>query len=151
MKILVVTDCHGRFEKLLKVFEDENPDIILCAGDNSTDVEELSYLREDKKYYIVRGNCDFYDMKHRDIEIFDILGKKFLLAHGHHYGVKSTYDLIKREGIEKKIDIVVFGHTHIPYLEEGEVTLYNPGALKDGYYGVIDLEENSIKIETKKI
>lgn len=151
MKILVVTDCHGHFENLLKVFEEEDPDIVLCAGDNSTDVEELSYLREDKKYYIVRGNCDFYDMKHKDLEILDILGKKFLLTHGHHYGVKSTYDLIRREAIDKKVDIVVFGHTHIPYTEEKEITLFNPGALKDGYYGIISLDLDFLKVETKRI
>ena len=47
--------------------------------------------------------------------------------------------------------MVVFGHTHTPYLEEKEVILFNPGALKDGFYGVLDIEEEKIDIALKSL
>lgn len=151
MKILVVTDCHGHFENLLKAYETEEPQIVFCAGDHSTDVEELSFVKEEAEYYIVRGNCDYYDMKHEDLLKIEVEGKVFLLTHGHHYGVKSTYGLIREAGLNEGVDMVVFGHTHIPYLEKKEVTLFNPGALKDGLYGVLNIGNGRIDVELKSL
>lgn len=151
MKILVVTDSHGSFQNLINAFEEEKPQVVLCAGDHSTDAEDLSYVKEEADYYIVRGNCDYYDSKHEDILKIEVEGKKILLAHGHHFGVKSTYDLIRQEGFRQEVDMVVFGHTHTPYLEEKEVTLFNPGALKDGFYGVLEIEDERINITLKSL
>lgn len=152
MKVLVVTDSHQNFKNLLKAYEDERPDVVICAGDHSTDVEELSYVMEDSKYYIVRGNCDFYDMNHKDILQFNLEGIEIFLTHGHLYGVKSTYEILKREAREKKIDLVVFGHTHINHCKnEDDMTMYNPGALKDGYYGVIEINNGEFSIINKSL
>lgn len=151
MKILVVTDSHGNFQNLINTFEKEKPEIVICAGDHSTDVEDLSFVKEDAEYYIVRGNCDFYDTKHEDILKIEVEGKNILLVHGHHYGVKSTYDYIRQEGKNQGVDLVVFGHTHIPYLEEENVKLFNPGALKDGLYGILDITKDKLEIEFKNI
>ena len=151
MKILVVTDSHGNFQNLINAYEKEEPQIVFCTGDHSTDAEDLSFVKEEADYYIVRGNCDYYDTKHDDILKVEVEGKTILLAHGHHYGVKSTYDLIRQEGLNQGVDMVVFGHTHTPYLEEKEVILFNPGALKDGFYGVLDIEEEKIDIALKSL
>jgi len=151
VKILVVTDSHGNFQNLINTFEKEEPEIVLCAGDHSTDVEDLSFVKEDAEYYIVRGNCDFYDVKHEDILKIEVEGKTILLAHGHHYGVKSTYDYIREEGKKQEVDLVVFGHTHVPYLEEEDIKLFNPGALKDGLYGILDITKDKIDIEFKNL
>lgn len=152
MKILIVTDSHQEFENLLKTYKREKPDIVICAGDHSTDVEELSFVHKEAKYYIVRGNCDFYDMKHEDVLDFELNGIKIFLTHGHLYGVKSSYTLLKKEAKKREANLVIFGHTHIPHLEEDEkITLYNPGAMKDGKYGIIEIQNREIKIETKSI
>ncbi len=151
MKILVVTDSHGNFQNLLNVYEREQPQIVFCAGDHSTDVEDLSFLKEEAEYYIVRGNCDYYDTRHEDILKLEVEGKSILLAHGHYYGVKSGYDLIRKEGENQDVDLVVFGHTHIPYLEEGKPTLFNPGALKDGFYGILEIQKERIDIELRNL
>ena len=37
---------------------------------------------------------------------------------------------IKRQAVTRGIDIVMFGHTHKPYLEkDGGITILNPGSL----------------------
>jgi len=151
MKILVVSDSHGRLDYLMKIYEKENPEIVISAGDYSKDVEELSYIYDDAKYFIVRGNCDFMDRSHEDNLEIELGGKKIFLTHGHIYGVKSSYHHLRLEGVERGFDLCIFGHTHIPYLEEGDVTLFNPGATKDKSYGIITIENQALNIELKNL
>lgn len=151
MKILVVSDSHQHLEKLIDIFEKENPDIVISAGDNSGDVIDLSNIKEKAEYYIVRGNCDYFDFKTDDIEEFNIAGKKIFLTHGHLYDVKSGYEKIKNEALKKQADIVIFGHTHIPYLNNETPVLFNPGAAKDGKYGTIEISGDEIKFYHKKL
>ncbi|WP_319203890.1 YfcE family phosphodiesterase [uncultured Ilyobacter sp.] len=151
MKILVVSDSHQHLEKLIDMFEKENPDIVISAGDNSGDAIDLSYIKEEADYYIVRGNCDYFDFKTDDTEEFNIKGKKIFLTHGHLYNVKSGYEKIKIEAVKKQADIVIFGHTHIPYVDAEYPVLFNPGAAKDGKYGTIEISGEEIKFYHKKL
>lgn len=150
MKILVVSDSHGNFENLLKAYEKTNPDVVISAGDHSKDTQELSYIYPNT-YYIVRGNCDFFDRDFDDELIINLGGYNILLAHGHIYFVKRTYERLRRATKEKKCDLAIFGHTHIPYFEKGEIALFNPGALKDSLYGVIEINNGEIKYTHKKL
>jgi len=152
MKILVVSDSHDRLEILMKIWEKELPNVVLFAGDYSEDGEELSYIYGQSKYYIVRGNCDYMDHTKSDIEELILEDKKIFLTHGHLYNVKSNYNYIRREAEERGANLCIFGHTHIPYIEEGKnLTLFNPGAVKDGLYGIIEIKNNKIKLQHKAL
>ncbi len=151
MKILVVSDSHQHLDKLIDIFERENPDVVISAGDNSGDAIDLSYIKEKAVYHIVRGNCDYFDLETDDIMDFSILGKKIFLTHGHMYDVKSGYEKIKNEAFEKGVDIVIFGHTHIPYIDDGLPVLFNPGAAKDGNYGILEILGDEIRFYHKKL
>ncbi len=61
-KILVLSDSHSYFDETLKIFEKEKPDIVIAAGDGIKDIDELSYVHPEAKYYMVKGNCDFFDV-----------------------------------------------------------------------------------------
>ena len=52
------------------------------------------------------------------------------ITHGHRYGVSFDTEEIKEEARILGADIVMFGHTHRPYLDEEEdlITL-NPGSM----------------------
>ena len=142
MKILVISDVHGCFDALYKICKLENPDMVLFSGDGSEDVRQMSYVFKEIKFISVKGNCDYYD-SNKDEEIINIMGKKFFLTHGHIYGVKRDYSSVEKRGKELGADIIVFGHTHIPYLKEKEnIVLFNPGAVLSKSYGVISIEEN---------
>lgn len=148
MKILVVSDSHMRFQKLLNIHELEKPDQVICAGDHSKDGEELSFVYPDTKFYIVRGNCDIFDRKYNDEMILELEGHKVLLAHGHEYGVKYDYGSIRERAKVLGCDIVVFGHTHIQYLDtEDGITLFNPGAVRDGEYGILYIDKNGFEFQ----
>lgn len=151
MKVLIVSDSHLRLGNLMKIWEREVPDVVISAGDNSKDVEELSYVYENSKYYIVRGNCDYMDHNTEDILEFEISGKKIFLTHGHLYGVKTSYDYLRMEAKERGSDLCIFGHTHIPYLEKKDMILFNPGAAKDGLYGILNIKNDEINIEHRKL
>lgn len=150
MKILVVSDSHGNLENLIKMYEDVLPQIVICTGDVTKDIDELSYIFPDRKYYIVRGNCDMFDRKY-DIDLeFDICGKKFFITHGHKYGVK--YDLSKLEKISKNYDFTIFGHTHIPYKNLDKTsTIFNPGSAGMGSFGVIEIQGDTVKCYHKHL
>ena len=49
-KILVLSDSHSYFDKVLKIFEKEKPDIVIGAGDGIKDIEELSYIYPKAEY-----------------------------------------------------------------------------------------------------
>ncbi len=152
MKILVLSDSHLNLSALISIFEAEKPDVVFGAGDHSKDLEELSYVKEGAYYYIVRGNCDYFDKNKGDILKFDLKGYKFMLTHGHLYGVKSDLDELKVKAKDGGVDIVIFGHTHIPYLEkDGGLYIFNPGAAKDGNYGVIEIEGEDINFYHKNL
>lgn len=151
MKILIISDSHGRLDKIMKMYEQEKPDMVCCAGDHSKDGEELSFVYPGK-YYIVRGNCDIFDRRHSDEVIIELEGFKILLAHGHAYGVKSSYASIEQRAKLLKCDIVLFGHTHIAINKEiNGITLFNPGAAKDGEYGILNIDKNGYQLINKSI
>ncbi len=62
-------------------------------------------------------------------ELVRVRDKKILLTHGHQYNIKNELQRLYHHGLEKKADIILFAHTHIPYLNiEGEVLIMNPGS-----------------------
>lgn len=151
-KILVLSDSHSYFDKALKIFEKEKPDIVIAAGDGIKDIDELSYLYPEAKYYMVKGNCDYFDRSHNEEKIFEIENVKFFLTHGHLYGVKRSLNSIKEIGKKLNASIVVFGHTHKPYIEKNEdMILFNPGATEDSKYGIIILDNGNIELFHKQL
>ena len=78
---------------------------------------------------MVRGNNDFFSDLPREEEI-DIGGYKAFITHGHPYYVSLDSEYIREEGAARKVDIVMFGHTHKPYFEQKDgITVLNPGSL----------------------
>ncbi|ASS39347.1 metallophosphoesterase [Fusobacterium sp. oral taxon 203] len=151
-KILVLSDSHSYFDKVLKIFEKEKPDIVIGAGDGIKDIEELSYIYPKAEYYMVKGNCDYFDRSHNEENLFEIDNIKIFLTHGHLYGVKRTLSSIKEIGKKLNVSLIVFGHTHKPYIEkDGDITLFNPGATEDGRYGIIILEKGNIELIHKQL
>lgn len=151
-KILILSDSHSYFDGVLKIFEKEKPDIVIAAGDGIKDIEDLSYVHPEAKYYLVKGNCDYFDRKHNEEDFFEIDGINFFLTHGHLYNVKRSLNLIREFGKKIKASLVIFGHTHKVYLEKNEdIILFNPGAAEDGRYGIIILENANIQLFHKQL
>lgn len=71
------------------------------------------------------------------------------VTHGHTYYVSMGNERIKQEARERGVDVVMFGHTHRPYLEEtDDLVALNPGSIsyprQEGHrpsYIIMELDE----------
>jgi len=78
--------------------------------------------------------------------VLDFDGVKLLALHGHVFP-SIRYDLSRLSyyAEEKGVALALYGHTHRPDVEwAGSVLLVNPGALKDGRYAVVTIEDGNI-------
>jgi len=152
VKILVVSDSHGDFDKLYKIYEKEKADYVFFAGDHSKDGIELSLVGDNSRFFIVKGNTDFSDRETPTQINLELGGYKILLTHGHLYSVKRGYNQILEEAKKGGMDIVLFGHTHKKmYQEYNGVHLFNPGAVMDGDYGIIEIKKEGLLFKHRRI
>nr|WP_207745892.1 metallophosphoesterase [Clostridium sp. D53t1_180928_C8] len=150
--IAVISDSHGNKTSISKIKKKiSNAEVLLFLGDGENDLKEITkdFTGE---VYAVRGNCDF-EGKYPEERIIEIRGKKIFMCHGHRYGVKYGYNSIYYRGKEVGADIVLFGHSHLPIIEECDgLTLMNPGSISHGMgkidktLGYIDLINNKAPI-----
>ena len=130
MKVLSVSDTHGREQNLAEALEQTGPiDPLIHLGDVEGGAEHIRELAGDAPAAIIAGNNDFFcDLPNE--RIFTIGGHRIFMTHGHGYFVHSGTLYLKREARKKGADIVMFGHTHKPYMEEdNELLVLNPGSL----------------------
>ena len=150
MEILIISDSHGRVDNLREVAERcKSAKEILFLGDGVRDIE-AAWLDE---AICVRGNCDMFGADDHPTErILHFSEYTVMMMHGHTYSVKSGFERAAAAAVARGADMLVFGHTHTKtdlYLPVGSeiggvvlqkpLRLFNPGALKDGSFGVLTL------------
>ena len=129
MKILIVSDTHGKQENLLTILDRVKPiDRMIHLGDAEGQEGLIAEMAE-CPLDIVAGNNDFFSTLEREKELQ--IGKyKILLTHGHYYYVNMGLADIMLEGKARGVDIVMFGHTHRPVIEYGDgIIALNPGSV----------------------
>ena len=129
MRILIISDTHKKHENLKRVLESVSPvDLLIHLGD-SEGYEDIIGEMAGCPMEIVAGNNDFFSRLPREKELQ--IGKyRVLITHGHYYYVASGITDIMSEAQARGVDIVMFGHTHVPLIEYGEhVIALNPGSL----------------------
>ena len=129
MKVLIVSDTHGHNRNLEKVLDKVGPiDALIHCGDIEGQEDYITAIAGCPTF-IVAGNNDYFSDLDREIEF--VLGEqRILLTHGHYYGVAMGNGMILEEGQGRGVDIVMFGHTHRPCLEQHkDITVLSPGSL----------------------
>ena len=130
MNVLILSHTHGRELNLGEALEQTVPiDQLIHLGDVEGGAEHIRELAGDAPAAIIAGNNDFFcDLPNE--RIFTLGGHRIFMTHGHGYFVHSGTLYLKREARKKGADIVMFGHTHKPYMEEdNELLVLNPGSL----------------------
>lgn len=129
MKILIVSDTHRSNALYLQLVEKYEPlDMIIHCGD--IEGSELTISKaSDCPVHMVAGNNDFFSQIPMEDEFY--IGKyKVFLTHGHHYYISMGNELLKDEARSRGADIVMYGHTHRPVIEQdGNILVINPGSL----------------------
>ena len=140
MKILLVSDSHGDYESLDRLYKmHPNMDLYLHAGDSEQDEWSL------KPFVSVRGNCDHY----YDFPNFLVIPSPM----GNIY-VQHTPYISKSVINEHNAKIVIHGHTHRRRNEKNnDIVFINPGALSyardkyDGSYAILTIENNELEVK----
>ena len=129
MKILIVSDTHGRHRNLDKVLEQEGDiDLFLHLGDVEGGNDHIEAMVECPKY-VIAGNNDFFSDLPREEE-FRIGKYRVFMTHGHSYYVSMDTRILKQEAIARGANIVMYGHTHKPDIDySGGIITINPGSL----------------------
>ena len=129
MKILIVSDTHGRHQALDRALEEAGKiDMFIHLGDVEGGEDYLEAVVECEKH-IIRGNNDFFTELPREEE-FEIGPYHAFITHGHYYYVSMGMETIIEEGRSRGADLVMFGHTHRPFfLQKDGMTILNPGSL----------------------
>lgn len=146
MKLMFVSDIHGSYDsirRIIDIFNKEKMDKLIILGDilyhgprnplpEGHNPKEVAILLNEYKDKIiaVRGNCDA-EVDQMVLE-FDVMAtytrlyidnRCFFLTHGHHY------DRTKLPSLNKG-DVFVYGHYHIPELEEQDgIVIVNPNSI----------------------
>lgn len=133
LRILIMSDSHGRNENVELAIAQVREEIgefqmLIHLGDvgDAREIESLAGV----PCYIVRGNTD-YDVKLLNTNVIEAGGHRIFATHGHLYQVDMRLDLLRFAALENDCDIAMYGHTHVPYLEEDpdDVTILNPGSI----------------------
>lgn len=151
MRILVVSDTHRHVsEFLIKLNDIKKPDIFVFLGDNVDDGERIA-AKLQVPSYIIAGNGDWGTFYPQEL-VIEAAGRKILLTHGHKFNVKYDLNRLYYHAVEQGVDIVLFGHTHVPMRRIGEeLLMMNPGSpslprggLTRGSYGELELNDKVI-------
>jgi len=116
--ITVISDTHAKSlselpDEVLKSME--RSDYVIHAGDFDT-YEFFKELDRNFDLICVRGNCDPFELP--EFEVFEGIGIR------HEPDEFMVY-----KALELGLKVIVFGHTHLPYLERVKgVVLLNPGS-----------------------
>lgn len=151
MRACVISDTHGDSRRVIEYLKKNKTyfDEIWHLGDFASDAEEIS-KQIDLPLKIVKGNCDMYASYPEAIKLV-IESQTILLCHGHRHHVKTNLMHLFYFAVEEKVDVVCFGHTHVPINEhEDEILFFNPGSAslpRAGYrpsIGIIELSDRGV-------
>lgn len=146
MRILVMSDSHGWSNLLFDIIDRHNEvRDVFFLGDGLRDIEDVKYAFGDKNFYTVAGNCDFVFAESEGLT--ELGGKRIFFTHGHMYSVKAQqgFDSLRARADDLKAHIALFGHTHNPFYGfHNGLYLLNPGAVRDGKYALIDINDGKV-------
>ena len=153
MKLLVFSDSHRSLRGMRDAAELEQPDYVLHLGDLEEDARLLGQEFPQLAVASVAGNCDGFVFSPLQ-KLVTYADTRILMSHGHIWSVKGGYSGAIAAAHKCDAHILLFGHTHLPYCQQQEDGLWvmNPGSIRDsGNYGVITLEDGTIRCELKRI
>jgi putative phosphoesterase len=129
MKVLIVSDTHGKDEHLYKTIQKVSPiDLMIHLGDYGGNEEYIKSIAP-CPVEMISGNNDVFNELPKE-KVIEIGNYTVLLTHGNRYGVYFNTHQIKEAAKKKQADIVMFGHTHVPRIDlEGSVWAINPGSI----------------------
>lgn len=157
MKVAVLSDAHGargRMDALLHALP--GIDALCFLGDMDRDAEYLDWglqaLQPGTAFHAVAGNNDPFSHRARTIELR--LGDvRTLMTHGHLFpGIRTSPRALAKRAHALDCRLALYGHTHRQCDAEMEgVRIVNPGALLQGEWALLTLNEGGIQVSLRTL
>ncbi len=119
MRLIVTSDTHRSSRNFFNIVErhKDNKDVLFInLGDSEAEVEDFKMFYPKLRLENAVGNCDWSNT-YPVYKMLKCSSKKVLITHGHKFYVKHGYQKLEEFARQEGADIVLFGHTHIPYVE----------------------------------
>lgn len=158
MKIILFSDSHGHTKGMISVLE-RNPDIeyVIHLGDYGSDISAVNNNYPTILTESVQGNSDkekIYPIE----KVVQLVGKRIFITHGHAYNVGRNLTPILAKGHQEKADVILFGHTHVPFIERMEgILLVNPGSIysqriiSGPTYAILEVTRENVHADIHKL
>ena len=147
LRYMVLSDSHragGWLARAAEIYAQGGFDGVIHLGDVHADARRFAELAGTKPL-CVRGNCDSPLCPAPAERVEALGGARILLAHGDRYGVKSSLTRLSYRAEELACQAAFFGHTHRAFCGYvGGTLLLNPGALRDGNFAEMTVEDGRI-------
>ena len=137
-KLLVFSDTHGHLSPLKAVFNWAKDCIppngsICCTAFLGDGLSDLRMAADAAGFYsewkLIRGNND-YDSNMPETALLDYGDHRFFMCHGHRHNLHGDYRTLITAGRTAGADVVLFGHSHVPFQKTVNGTLLvNPGSV----------------------
>ena len=129
MKVLIISDSHGRDKWMDYVIEKEKGlDRIIHLGDLEGGEDYLEVIAPCPTE-IISGNNDYFSGYPRE-KVIQLSGHRILLTHGHYYGVSYNRERLAQVARQQGCDMAMYGHTHCPEIDElAGIRVINPGSI----------------------
>ena len=153
MRILIISDTHGKLKRVYDVYnklsKTSDIDLIVHCGDYYDDAMDI-HKHLGKKVVAVRGNCDrCFD--ENEFTILETEAGNFFVCHGHMHNVKYNKQSIYYNAMQAGCTGAIFGHTHrAGKTELGDFVFINPGSItkprdsSGGTFALLDTAEGYI-------
>lgn len=153
MKLLVISDTHGRIEPISEVIDRmDDIDMLVHLGDYEQDAEILAE-RHGLDMISVPGNMDGAMRLEKAEKVLTTEYGRILLTHGHLRDARWSEDRLVYAALEKDCKAVFYGHTHCSLYEQSPegITILNPGSTslpRDGNppsYAIVHTSEERLE------
>ncbi len=151
MKIIVMSDSHGSFASLDRIFSDFYADCYIHLGDGERELDMIARKFPDKNIVHVKGNCDFASISENEVFLMPADNCRIFATHGHCYNVRYSLDTLRKKAESLGANVALYGHTHERFCSyENGLYIMNPGSTscpRDGRkpsFGIIDVSESGI-------
>lgn len=147
LRYMVLSDSHragGWLARAAEIYAQGGFDGCIHLGDVHADARRFAELAGTTPL-CVRGNCDSPLCPAPAERVEALGGARILLAHGDRYGVKSSLTRLSYRAEELACQAAFFGHTHRAFCSYvGGALLLNPGALREGNWAEVTVQEGKI-------
>lgn len=147
MRIGITGDTHGDMQAVRRVLQAVPPvSRWMHTGDYARDA---NWLLQASGLPVTRvcGNCDSWSHRAKVDEYLEIEDVKIWLTHGNRYLRRGGVQELAWWGLKLGVQVVVFGHTHLPLVETIQgILLVNPGSPslpRGGFqpsFGILELQ-----------